>query len=318
MCRLRVGLCPAIGSGHVYLGFNHPTNLYQGSGETSSPHSGDFGLLETQSSEVQSRVSASRLTWAGGLCRGCRLRRDVSGAMRRHATSRPGDGRRARHIRAAARERRWACPPAGHRRWGARRTLGTAARRAVGDDHRVCGRRAVHHAPERPSRVARRHDDGDELSRPAHGAGGSTAQRACAATGAPARDDAPDGASLTDAAAAARRADPEITDPQALVDYLQSLPSAFGLFTAVDDAGVVRATSGSGAFGTTASVIFVNTDPGWRRRGIALAMTATALRSAEQSGARHAGLDASDAGRELYVRLGFQAATPVTRFSPSA
>lgn len=131
-------------------------------------------------------------------------------------------------------------------------------------------------------------------------------------------DDAPDGASLTDAVAAARRADPEITDPQALVDYLQSLPSAFGLFTAVDDAGVVRATSGSGAFGTTASVIFVNTDPGWRRRGIALAMTATALRSAEQSGARHAGLDASDAGRELYVRLGFQAATPVTRFSPSA
>jgi GNAT superfamily N-acetyltransferase len=131
-------------------------------------------------------------------------------------------------------------------------------------------------------------------------------------------DDAPDGVPLAQAIATAALADPGITDPQALVDYLQSLPPAFGLFAAVDDAGVVRATSGSGAFGTTASVIFVNTDPGWRRRGIALAMTATALRSAWQSGARAAGLDASDAGRQLYLRLGFQTATPTTRFRPSA
>jgi ribosomal protein S18 acetylase RimI-like enzyme len=131
-------------------------------------------------------------------------------------------------------------------------------------------------------------------------------------------DDAPDGVPLTQAVAAARRADPGITDPQALADYLRSLPPAFGLFAAVDDAGVVRATSGSGAFGTTASVIFVNTDPDWRRRGIAPAMTAAALRAAEQSGARHAGLDTSDAGMALYLRLGFQAATPTTRFRPSA
>jgi ribosomal protein S18 acetylase RimI-like enzyme len=131
-------------------------------------------------------------------------------------------------------------------------------------------------------------------------------------------DDAPDGVPLTQAVATAGLADPGITDLQALVDYLQSLPPAYGLFAAVDDTGVVRATSGSGAFGPTASVIFVNTDPGWRRRGIGLAMTATALRSAQQSGARRAGLDASDAGRELYLQLGFEAAAPTTRFRPSA
>ncbi len=131
-------------------------------------------------------------------------------------------------------------------------------------------------------------------------------------------DDALGGVPLTRAVAAASRADPGITDPRALADHLQSLPRAFDLWVAVDEAGVVRATSGSAAFGTTASVIFVNTDPGWRRRGVARAMTAIALRAAERAGARHAGLDASSAGRELYLRLGFESATPITRFRPSA
>lgn len=55
-------------------------------------------------------------------------------------------------------------------------------------------------------------------------------------------DDNPAGVPLTQAAAAASRADPGITDPQALADHLRSLPRAFGLWAAVDDAGVVRAT----------------------------------------------------------------------------
>jgi ribosomal protein S18 acetylase RimI-like enzyme len=129
-------------------------------------------------------------------------------------------------------------------------------------------------------------------------------------------EDAPGGVPLTQAVAAAGRADPGIDDPPALAEYLRTLPPGFRLFAAVDDSGVVRATSGSGAFGTTASVIFVNTDPDWRRRGIARAMTATALRSARDDGARDAGLDASDAGRELYLRLGFETATFTTRFRP--
>lgn len=130
-------------------------------------------------------------------------------------------------------------------------------------------------------------------------------------------DDPPDGVPLRQAITAAAQAAPAITDLQELGEYLQSLPPAFALYAAVDDAGEVRATSGAGAFGTTATVIFVNTDPGWRRRGIALAMTAAALRSAEQSGAQHAGLDASEAGRQLYLQLGFEAVAPITRFRAS-
>jgi len=130
-------------------------------------------------------------------------------------------------------------------------------------------------------------------------------------------DDNPAGVSLTRAVAAARRADPGITGPPALADHLRSLPRAFGLWAAVDDAGVVRATSGSATFEAMASVIFINTDPDWRRLGIARAMTAIALRAARQAGARHAGIDASDAGRELYRRLGFEDATVVTRFRSS-
>ncbi len=42
---------------------------------------------------------------------------------------------------------------------------------------------------------------------------------------------------------------------------MRSLPPEMRLFAAVDGEGVVRATSGSGAFGAPASVIFVNTDP---------------------------------------------------------
>jgi predicted acetyltransferase len=67
-----------------------------------------------------------------------------------------------------------------------------------------------------------------------------------------------------------------------------------------------------------ASVIFVTTDPDWRRRGIARAMTAIALRAAEHAGAHQAGLDASRAGKALYLTVGFEAATPITRFRSSA
>lgn len=132
-------------------------------------------------------------------------------------------------------------------------------------------------------------------------------------------DDAPDGVPLEKAVAAAKLADPRIADPPSgFADYLRSLPSAVRLLAAVDAAGVVRATSGFGGFGTEASVMFVNTDPNWRCRGIGQAMTAAALRAAHGLGAQHAGLDATGAGHSIYSRLGFEAVSQIARFSPRA
>jgi ribosomal protein S18 acetylase RimI-like enzyme len=58
----------------------------------------------------------------------------------------------------------------------------------------------------------------------------------------------------------------------------------------------------------------VNTDPGRRGRGIGQAMTAQALSAARRAGARFAALDASDAGRSIYLRLGFDVVGMLTRF----
>ena len=128
-------------------------------------------------------------------------------------------------------------------------------------------------------------------------------------------DDPPDGVPLERAVAAAMLAAPAIEDPpDVFAEYLRSLPSAFRLFVAVDRDGAVRATAGSGAFGQEATVLFVNTQPDWRGRGIGRAMTAAALRSAVESGARRASLDASDAGMSIYLRLGFEVVARTTRF----
>ena len=127
--------------------------------------------------------------------------------------------------------------------------------------------------------------------------------------------DAPDGVPLREAAATAMRADPTIgEDLDAFADYLRSLPFAFRLVAAVDPSGAVRATAGSGAFGIYGSVIFVDTDPGWRGRGVGTAMTSTALHAAREAGAMRACLDAGDAGVGIYRTLGFEAVGPVTRF----
>ena len=129
-------------------------------------------------------------------------------------------------------------------------------------------------------------------------------------------DHAPDAVALEDAVATAIRATPGIPEtPRALAGYLRSLPTAFSLLAAVDDGGAVRATSGAGAFGPEATVIFVNTEPGWRGRGIGGAMTAAALRAARDGGAHRAGLDASHAGLSIYLRLGFDVVGTLTRFS---
>jgi GNAT superfamily N-acetyltransferase len=128
-------------------------------------------------------------------------------------------------------------------------------------------------------------------------------------------DDPRDGVSLADAAAAAMNADPRIEGPpEAFDSYLRGLSPTVRLFAAVDRDGLVRATSGTGVFGHAASVFFVNTDPGWRKRGVAHAMTAAALVASKGAGAQHACLDATDTGLRIYEQLGFQPVTPTTHF----
>ncbi|HUX70489.1 MAG TPA: GNAT family N-acetyltransferase [Cellulomonadaceae bacterium] len=128
-------------------------------------------------------------------------------------------------------------------------------------------------------------------------------------------EDPTDAVPLKDALAAVRLANPSIDDaPQALAEHLRSLPPTTRLFAAVDDDGVVRATSGFGTFGAQGTVFFVNTDPSWRHRGIGQAMTAAALRSARHAGASQACLDASDAAISIYLRLGFEIVARSTQF----
>ena len=129
-------------------------------------------------------------------------------------------------------------------------------------------------------------------------------------------DDAPDGVPLEEAVAVAMSADPTIDEaPAVLTAHLRTLPPAFRLFAAVDCYGAARATSGVGVFGSQATLLFVNTDPGWRLRGIGRAMTATALHAARAAGAEQACLDASQAGLSIYRGLGFQAVAHTTRFA---
>jgi ribosomal protein S18 acetylase RimI-like enzyme len=128
--------------------------------------------------------------------------------------------------------------------------------------------------------------------------------------------EAPDGVPLEDAVAVAIASDPGITDPaDEFAGFLRRLPSAVRLFAAVDDGGVVHATSGCEVFGEYARILFVNTEPGRRRRGIGQAMTAEALRAAAALGARRAVLHATVDGTSVYTRLGFEAAGRLTRYS---
>jgi ribosomal protein S18 acetylase RimI-like enzyme len=127
------------------------------------------------------------------------------------------------------------------------------------------------------------------------------------------------GPELAEAAAVAMASDPGITEPAAEFErFLAGLSSSTQLFTAVDEGGVARATSGCEVFGEYARIFFVNTEPGWRRRGLGAAMTVAALRAAGRAGARCATLDATEAGASLYRRLGFESAGRMTRYFPSA
>lgn len=98
------------------------------------------------------------------------------------------------------------------------------------------------------------------------------------------------------------------------VGYLRSLPAEAHLYAAVDADGEVRATAASGCFGTDVNAFFVSTDSQWRGRGVATAMTAIALRDSFGRGGKLACLDASESGRHIYERLGFEHAGAITMF----
>ena len=106
-----------------------------------------------------------------------------------------------------------------------------------------------------------------------------------------------------------------VDDPDVVLGLLGRSRARF--FAAVDGDGVVRATSGSAVHGEDASVMFVNTDPAWRGRGIGTAMTALALRDARERGARRACLTATAAGQGIYARLGFSVAASAVELLPA-
>jgi ribosomal protein S18 acetylase RimI-like enzyme len=128
-------------------------------------------------------------------------------------------------------------------------------------------------------------------------------------------DDPPGGVALEPVVALSIAVAPVIGDSaRQRLEAIRGWPAAFRLFAARDADGRVRASAGCGVFGEHADIMFVNTDPAWRRRGVATAMTAHALRVANRAGARHACLDASGAGASIYRRLGFEDAGGLTRF----
>lgn len=122
------------------------------------------------------------------------------------------------------------------------------------------------------------------------------------------------GVELDQAVTLAALAMPSITNPERFSDHLRSMASESRLFAAVDGSDTVRATCGYALSGSYATVIFVNTDPAWRRRGIGLAMTAHAIAHARASGATVVTLDASNQGQTIYEKLGFEIVDHLTRF----
>jgi GNAT superfamily N-acetyltransferase len=114
-------------------------------------------------------------------------------------------------------------------------------------------------------------------------------------------------ADLLSAARLVVRADPTVTESaEALTTYLRNLSPPPSMLAAVDAYCAIRGTAGYRVSGPDATVLLVNTDQAWRRRGVGRAMTAAALQAASDAGAASACLSASDAGASIYRSLGFE------------
>lgn len=115
------------------------------------------------------------------------------------------------------------------------------------------------------------------------------------------------------------RADPTVTQSaETLARYIRHLSPPPSMLAAVDAHEAVRAIAGYRVIGLDATVLLVNTDPAWRRRGVGRAMTAAALRAASGAGAASACLSAREAGASIYRSLGFETAGRATQLARPA
>ncbi len=85
--------------------------------------------------------------------------------------------------------------------------------------------------------------------------------------------------------------------------YLRTQPD--GWFV-VEDGGEIVAMAGALAYGSFCWLGLVATLPGWERRGFASRLSSRIAEWAKERGCRTVALDASEKGRPVYERLGFQ------------
>lgn len=105
-----------------------------------------------------------------------------------------------------------------------------------------------------------------------------------------------------------------VDDVETVVDREMSFayPDVVRLAGIVDGRTVGTCTLSLGA--EVAAIYCVATDPQYRKRGIASALTVEALRITADSGRRIATLQASDEGVSLYRRIGFETVSRYRRF----
>ena len=86
--------------------------------------------------------------------------------------------------------------------------------------------------------------------------------------------------------------------------YLRVQPD--GWFV-IADGGNIVSVAGAISYGSFCWIGLVATDPGYRRRGLAARLSAHLVDWGRERGCKTVALDASDTGRPVYERLGFQA-----------
>ena len=98
-------------------------------------------------------------------------------------------------------------------------------------------------------------------------------------------------------------------DRRSYLDFATRHPETHP-FVAEADGEIV----GTGVLSVNGSVGWIGTiwvEPAWRRRGVGMALTQATIDTAESAGCRTLLLVATDAGRPLYEKIGFEVQTVV-------